>query len=82
MLALLTWRHAVACQMAASGETNDTLMFAYAMNAFADHFLEDSFSAGHMRTPRRYCHTGGISGDRCAKVCHKCASVLLIATFC
>ena len=23
------------------------------MNAFADHFLEDSFSAGHIRTPRR-----------------------------
>ena len=26
---------------------------AYAINAFADHFLTDLFSAGHIRTPRR-----------------------------
>lgn len=26
---------------------------AYAINAFADHFLTDLFAAGHMRTPRR-----------------------------
>ena len=26
---------------------------AYALNAFADHFLTDLFSAGHMRAPRR-----------------------------
>jgi hypothetical protein len=26
---------------------------AYAVNAFADHFLSDLFAAGHMRTPRR-----------------------------
>jgi hypothetical protein len=72
--------HTVACQKAASGTSSDTLMAAYSMNAFADHFLEDSFSAGHMRTPRRYCHTGGTSGDRCAKVRHNCGFVLLIAT--
>ena len=29
------------------------LLVAYAINAFADHFITDLFSAGHMRTPRR-----------------------------
>jgi hypothetical protein len=29
------------------------LQRAYAINAFADHFLTDLFAAGHMRTPRR-----------------------------
>jgi hypothetical protein len=29
------------------------LMQAYAMNAFADHFLSDLFSSGHVRTPRK-----------------------------
>jgi hypothetical protein len=29
------------------------LLNAYAINAFADHFLTDLFAAGHMRTPRR-----------------------------
>jgi hypothetical protein len=29
------------------------LELAYAMNAFADHFLSDLFSAGHVRTPRK-----------------------------
>ncbi len=29
------------------------LMMAYAMNAFADHFLTDLFSAGHLRAPRK-----------------------------
>lgn len=29
------------------------LQLAYAMNAFADHFLSDLFSAGHLRTPRK-----------------------------
>lgn len=35
-------------------ETHDRthLEFAYAMNAFASHFLSDRFSAGHIRTPR------------------------------
>lgn len=30
------------------------LEMAYAVNAFADHFLTDLFAAGHMRTPRRW----------------------------
>ncbi|MBN9230463.1 MAG: phospholipase [Legionella sp. 40-6] len=29
------------------------LELAYAQNAFANHFLSDSFAAGHLRTPRR-----------------------------
>lgn len=52
--------HHVAQQQAASAKgigdpTKRTraLGYAYAMNAFADHFLSDLFAAGHMRTPRR-----------------------------
>jgi hypothetical protein len=32
------------------------LMLAYAKNAFASHFLSDSMSSGHLRTPRRELH--------------------------
>ena len=57
--------HYAALQTALDGN----LMDAYALNAFADHFLEDSFSAGHMRTPRRGLHGGLLkSGDLCAEV--------------
>lgn len=31
----------------------NALQLAYAQNAFADHFLSDLFSSGHLRTPRR-----------------------------
>jgi hypothetical protein len=41
--------HAVALELAAKGE----LSTALAVNAFADHFLQDSFAAGHIRVPRR-----------------------------
>ncbi|RUR19663.1 phospholipase [Legionella sp. km535] len=34
-------------------EAQQLLELAYAQNAFANHYLTDSFSAGHMRTPRR-----------------------------
>ncbi len=34
-------------------EAESRLEEAYAINAFADHFLTDLFSAGHMRAPRR-----------------------------
>ena len=48
---------------------NDNVVLAYAMNAFADHFLEDSFSVVHLRTPRRLLHGSvGNSADVCAKV--------------
>jgi hypothetical protein len=49
--------HTCALRTAAAGN----LELAYAMNAFADHFLEDSFASGHMRTPRRALH--GTSND-------------------
>ncbi|KAI0397035.1 hypothetical protein F5Y17DRAFT_471112 [Xylariaceae sp. FL0594] len=61
--------HSVALQVAAGGD----LQLAYAMNAFADHFLQDSFAAGHMRTPRRKLHkdnSDDISPDLCAKFMH------------
>lgn len=41
--------HAVALELAAEGH----LDIALAINGFADHFLEDSFAAGHIRVPRR-----------------------------
>lgn len=56
--ALLAYQagHAAALQQAvkarASGNERD-LQLAYAMNAFADHFLTDLFSAGHLRVPRK-----------------------------
>ncbi|NWE44635.1 phospholipase [Pseudomonas gingeri] len=56
--ALLAYQagHAVALQQAVvarqSGSDQD-LELAYAMNAFADHFLTDLFSAGHLRVPRK-----------------------------
>lgn len=47
--------HNIAIQEAIkAGQTGDhkKLELAYAMNAFACHFLSDRFSSGHMRTPR------------------------------
>lgn len=41
--------HSVALDLAAKGE----LETALAVNGFADHFLQDSFAAGHIRVPRR-----------------------------
>ncbi|KAH7467569.1 hypothetical protein FOMA001_g15787 [Fusarium oxysporum f. sp. matthiolae] len=41
--------HAVALEVAAGGD----LKTALAVNAFADHFLQDSFAAGHIRVPRK-----------------------------
>ncbi|KAK0430772.1 fungal fucose-specific lectin-domain-containing protein [Armillaria borealis] len=59
--------HSTAIQKAISGDLDG----AYAMNAFADHFLEDSFSAGHLRTPRRLLHKStDITADACAKYMH------------
>jgi hypothetical protein len=57
--------HSIAIQKA----FGDDLEGAYTWNAFADHFLEDSFSAGHLRTPRRLLHkTIDITADFCAMV--------------
>jgi hypothetical protein len=44
---------ALATAIAANRDhTIATLEKAYAMNAFASHYLSDSFAAGHMRSPR------------------------------
>ena len=56
--------HSLAIQTAIKGD----LPLAYAMNGHADHFLEDSFSAGHMRTPRRVIHNDIGTADVCSKV--------------
>ncbi len=57
--------HATAIQKAISGDLDGV----HAMNAFADHFLEDSFSAGHLRTPCPLLHKSmDITADACAKV--------------
>lgn len=48
------------CAMGKAAEGN--LDVAYAMNAFADHYLGDCFAAGHMRTPRRFLHAGDTRG--------------------
>ena len=56
--------HAAAIRRAIDGD----LEGAYAINAFADHFLEDCFSAGHLRTPRRFLHR---DNDKLADVCAK-----------
>jgi hypothetical protein len=55
------------------GQAKALLTTAYAMNAFADHFLSDLFSAGHMREPRRQIYQGatdGISANLCCKGMH------------
>ncbi|KAF2789838.1 hypothetical protein K505DRAFT_312452 [Melanomma pulvis-pyrius CBS 109.77] len=58
--------HSYALQVAAAGN----LQLGYAMNAFGDHFLQDSFAAGHMRTPRRKLHNTLGTADLCAKLMH------------
>ena len=56
-IACYTAGHILAQQQAQkahnSNDPQGGLLLAYAINAFADHFLTDLFSAGHMRTPRR-----------------------------
>lgn len=49
------------------------LVKAYAMNAFADHFMTDLFSAGHIRDPRKEIYMTsleGVSANLCAKGMH------------
>lgn len=45
--------HSLAINIAMTATNDETLCWAYAANAFADHYLTDLFSAGHVRTPRR-----------------------------
>lgn len=44
---------ALAARALPAGQQRQALGYAYAMNAFADHFLSDLFSGGHIRTPRK-----------------------------
>lgn len=62
--------HVSAMNYARANRDPDGLNRAYAMNAFADHFLQDIFSAGHVRTPRRLLHETWYPyyPDMCAKV--------------
>lgn len=69
-------------EVALSKAYNGNLERAYTMNAFADHFLEDLFAAGHVRTPRRLLHSqNNISADLCAKVQHHLAFSLIYQLF-
>lgn len=61
--------HLAALRVAAKGG-EENLLTAYTLNAFADHFLEDSFAAGHLRTPRRLLHDTVGDRDVCAKFMH------------
>lgn len=65
--------HGVALKVAKEGD----LSKAYTLNAFVDHYLQDSLSAGHLRTSRRWLHdVDGKFGDLCAEVCTFSASTL------
>lgn len=58
--------HTAALQAAGQGNWSQ----AYAMEAFACHFLTDLFSAGHLRTPRKSLHTGNSFSDLCSRLMH------------
>src|SRR5262249_42592779 len=44
---------AVTARNKPPSDQREALCWAYAMNAFADHFLSDLFSGGHIRAPRK-----------------------------
>lgn len=54
VLAYTTGHHLAVREAASAHQSHNTqrLELAYAMDAFACHFLSDRFSAGHVRTPR------------------------------
>lgn len=60
--------HTFALRKAASNKDPRTLELAYGINAFADHFLEDSFASGHLRVPRQQLHGYNVARDLCARV--------------
>ncbi|KAK9435842.1 phosphatidylcholine-hydrolyzing phospholipase C [Metarhizium brunneum] len=77
-----TTGHSAAISWAASGTwTVDRLVEAYAINSFADHYLQDLFSAGHLRTPRRVLHGYMGAADALANMMHDedCALGLKVA---
>lgn len=70
--ALVAWAagHEVAMRQAVSAslETDPVrqqagLATAYSLNAFADHFLSDIFSSGHVRTPRKEIYQLGTPSE-------------------
>lgn len=79
-LAAVNWDHfgagAVASYQAGhtlalvTAATTDDYSKAYAMEAFACHFLTDLFSSGHLRTPRKALHTVNAASDMCAQMMH------------
>jgi hypothetical protein len=48
--------HRVALNLASTATNETELRYAYAIDAFANHFLTDLFSTGHLRVPRRAMH--------------------------
>ena len=50
---------------------NYDLKRAYFIEAFAQHFLSDLFSAGHVRSPRRTLHASGFLEQYPADTCNK-----------
>lgn len=58
--------HTLALQTAATGD----YMQAYALEAFACHYLTDLFSSGHLRTPRKALHTANRASDLCSRLMH------------
>jgi hypothetical protein len=68
--------HAVALDQAVVAHTSQQqsdLELAYAMSAFADHFLSDLFSSGHLRTPRKELYnatTIGATGSLLSRYMH------------
>lgn len=62
--------HQAAINVAISEKTDRNLELAYTMNAFADHYLQDAFAGGHLRTPRRVLHGSTLNStpDKCAQV--------------
>jgi hypothetical protein len=74
--------HALALKMVADARVSGAfderfmggiLLNAYALNAFADHFLTDLFSAGHVRVPRKQIYEQSsiaIPANLCAKGMH------------
>jgi hypothetical protein len=64
--------HTLAQQHAIQANGNQReLEVAYAINAFADHFLTDLFATGHMRTPRRKLYYYGTITSVVAGLCAK-----------
>ncbi len=45
--------HGLALKLASKATNEEELLYAYAVEGYADHFMTDTFAAGHIRTPRK-----------------------------